>query len=241
MSCGTAGEELPSSHDDIDVMGTELDAEAHPAGHLGGDHARPRAEKRVIDRLAWSAVVGDRTAHALYGFLCPVPPALLVLRVAKRVVVGDFPHRRLLAIALPVAGLALTHRVPADFVLPMVIAAAQGEVLLGPDDLSARLQPAAGQIGGDDVAVQGAVPDISDIPGEQRISLSPVGAIVVEHLSLRELASAKRAARPPTRFIADPVWRIGDRHWHRLGYLNFSRNRDRPLAARADGTNNGNT
>jgi hypothetical protein len=28
----------------------------------------------------------------------------------------------------------------------MVITAAQGEVLLGPDDLSARLQPAAGQI-----------------------------------------------------------------------------------------------
>jgi len=91
----------------------------------------------------------------------------------------------------------------------MVIAAAQGEVLLGPDDLSARLQPAAGQIGGDNRAVQRPVPDISDIPGEQRISLSPVSAIVVEHLSLRELAAAKRTARPPARFIADPVWGIG--------------------------------
>jgi len=105
MSCGTAGEMLPSLRHDIDVMGTELDAEAHPAGHLGGDHARPRAEKRVIDRLARSAVVGDRTAHALHGFLGAVPPALLALRVAKRVVVGDLPHRRLGAVALPVAGL----------------------------------------------------------------------------------------------------------------------------------------
>src|SRR5438128_12303264 len=85
MSCGTAGEELPAAHPDIDVMGTELDAEAHTAGHLGGDHARPRAEKRVIDRLTRPAVVGDRTAHALHGFLCSVPPALLALRVAERV------------------------------------------------------------------------------------------------------------------------------------------------------------
>src|SRR6266446_2320022 len=187
MSRGAAGEELPSSHDDIDVMGTELDAEAYPAGHLVGDHARPRAEKRVIDRLARSAVVGDRTAHALHGFLCSVPPALLALRVAKRVVVGDFPHRRLGAVALPVAGLAVAHRVPTGFMLPMVIAAAEGEVLLGPDDLRTRLQPAAGQIGGDNIAVQRPVPNISDVPGEQRISLLPVSAIVVEHLSLREL------------------------------------------------------
>src|SRR2546421_12396409 len=115
MSCGTAGEELPSSHHDIDVMGTELDAEAHTAGHLGGDHARPRAEKRVIDRLARPAVVGDRAAHALHGFLCPVPPARLALRVAKRVVVGDLPHRGLGAVALPVAALAVAHRAPTGF------------------------------------------------------------------------------------------------------------------------------
>src|SRR5207244_3422022 len=83
MSCGAAGEELPAAHHDIDVMGTELDAEAGTAGHLGGDHARPRAEKRVIDRLARSAVVGDRTAHAFHRFLGTVPPALLALRVGS--------------------------------------------------------------------------------------------------------------------------------------------------------------
>src|SRR5437660_11461192 len=99
MSCGTAGDMLPSLRHDIDVLGTELDAEAHPAGHLGGDHARPRAEKRVIDRLAGPAVVGDRTAHALDRLLGAVPPALLALRVAKRVVVGDLPDRCLPAVA----------------------------------------------------------------------------------------------------------------------------------------------
>src|SRR3984893_17973910 len=144
MSCGRAGEELPAAHHDIDVMGTELDAEAHTAGHLGGDHARSRTEKWVIDRLARPAVVDDRTAHALHGFLCPVPPARLALRVAKRVVVGDRPDRGLGAITLPMAGLARARRVPAGCVLPVVVAATQGEVLLDPDDLSARLQPAAG-------------------------------------------------------------------------------------------------
>ena len=32
------------------------------------------------------------------------------------------------------------------------------------------------------------MPHISDIPGKQRIGLPPVGAVVVEHLALRELA-----------------------------------------------------
>src|SRR5882724_13670026 len=154
MDRAAPGEKLPASHDDIDISRVELEAVAHLAGHLGGDQARARAEKRVIDRLAWPAVVDDRAAHAFDRLLGAVPPALLALPVAKRVVVGDLPHRRLRAVALPVAGLALAHRVPAGFMLPMVIAAAQGEVLLGPDDLSARLQPAAGQIGGDNVAVQ---------------------------------------------------------------------------------------
>src|SRR6202022_3689872 len=158
MSCGTAGEELPSSHHDIDIMGTELDAEAHTAGHLGGDDARPRAGKRVENRRARPAVFGDRTAHALHGFLCPVPPALLALRVAKRVVVGDRPDRGLGAITLPMAGLARAHRVPAGFVLPGVVAATQGKVLLDTVYLRAQLEAASSETGGGDVAVQGPEP-----------------------------------------------------------------------------------
>ena len=61
-------------------------------------------------------------------------------------------------------------------------------MLLAPDDLSAQLQPASRQTGGDNVAVHNRVPDIGDISREQRIGLLPIGAIVVEHLALRELA-----------------------------------------------------
>src|SRR6266853_1296315 len=46
------------------------------------------------------------------------------------------------------------------------IAATQGEVSLAPDKLGAQPQPAGGQTGGDDVAVQSPVPDTRDISRE---------------------------------------------------------------------------
>src|SRR6266404_9437594 len=148
MSRGAPSEELPAAHDDIDIGGAELETVADAAGHFGRDQARARAEKRVIDCLAGPTVVGDRAAHAFNRLLGAVSPALLALPVAKRIVVGNFPDRRLGAVALPVAGLALAHRVPTGFVLPVIVAAAQREVLFSPDDLSAQLQPAGRQIGG---------------------------------------------------------------------------------------------
>src|SRR5271169_2592421 len=98
MSRGTAGEGLPALHDHIDITGIELEPAADPTGHLGGDQARARAEKRVIDRLTGPSVVGDRAAHAFNRFLGAVPPTLLALSVTKRVVVRDLPDRRLRAV-----------------------------------------------------------------------------------------------------------------------------------------------
>src|SRR5262249_51055740 len=152
---------------------------------FGGDQARARAEKRVIDHLTGPAVVGDWATHAFDRFLRAVPPALLTLLVSKRVVVGDLPNRRLPAVALPMTGLTFAHRIPTGFVLPVVVTAAQREVLLDPDDLSARHQPASSQIGGDDVAMESPMPDIGDIPGEELIRCSPFGANVVQYLTHR--------------------------------------------------------
>src|SRR6516162_526567 len=215
MRRGAPGETLPALHDDIDIGRVELDAAADAAGHFGCDQAGAGAQKRIIDRLAGPAVIGDRAAHAFDRLLGTVPPGLLALLVAERVVVGDFPDRRLGTVTLPVADLALAHRVPAGFVLPMIIAAAQGEVVLGPDDLSAQLQPASRQTSGNDIAVQSPVPDIGDIAGKQRIGLPPVDAIVVEHLAPRQGAATAAAARSPGRVVGNPVRRIGD-HQGRL-------------------------
>src|SRR5580693_2302436 len=185
MDRSPSGEGLPASQDHIDIGA---------AGQFGCDQRRARAEKRVIDQLARPAVVDDRTTHALDRLLRAVPPALLALRIAKGIVIGDLPDGGLRAATLPVAGPALAHGVPAGFVLPVIIAATQGEVLFGPDDLSARLQPASNEVGSHDIAVQRAVPDISDIPSKQRIGLPPVGAIVVEHPALRQLAVTEATA-----------------------------------------------
>src|SRR5437762_3270808 len=199
MDRGAAGEVLPASQDDIDIGRAELDTDAGAAGHFGRDQARARTEKRVIDQLAGPAVVDDRTPHAFDRLLRAVPPALFALSITKRIVVDDLPHGGLLAVTLPLAGLALAHRVPAIFVTPMVVAAAQGKMLLDPDDLRPRLQPASREIGADHVAMQRPVPDVSDISGIQRIGLPQVGEIIVEHLTLRENTGADPTPSGPAR------------------------------------------
>src|SRR6516162_3405152 len=205
MDRAPPGEGLPASHDNVDVSRADLETAADAAGHFGRDQAGARTEKRVIDQLARPAVVDDRTAHALDRLLRGVSPTLLALSIAKRIVIGDLPHGGLLAAPLPVARLALAHRVPAGFMAPMVVAPAQGEMRFGPDDLSAQLKPAGDQIAADHVAVERPVPHISDIAGKQRIGLPPVGAVIVEHLALRELAGTDPTARAPGWIIADPI------------------------------------
>src|SRR6201998_4292939 len=146
MDRGAIGEVLPASQHDIDIGRPDLETDAGAAGHFGRDQARARTEKRVIDQLAGPAVVDDRTAHALDRLLRAVPPALLALSITERIVVGDLPHRGLLAVILPVASPALAHRVPAVFMTPMVVAATQCKMLLDPDDLRPRRQSASRQI-----------------------------------------------------------------------------------------------
>src|ERR1700745_586473 len=132
MDRGAAGEVFTAAQHDIDIGRAELDTNAGAAGHFGRDQARARTEKRVIDQLAGPAVVDDRTAHALNRLLRAVSPALLALSIAERIVVGDLPHGGLLPVPLPLARLALAHRVPAIFMTPMVVAAAQCKMLLDP-------------------------------------------------------------------------------------------------------------
>ena len=110
MCSGAPGEHLPASHDHIDIGGVELETEAYAAGHLGRDQTCARAEKRVIDRLAGPAVVGDRAAHALDRLLGPVPPALLALLVAERIIVGDLPDQTVVWVRSPCQWLALPSR-----------------------------------------------------------------------------------------------------------------------------------
>src|SRR3984893_7514025 len=152
MDRSPPGEGSPASRDHIDIGAPDFETAAEAAGQFGCDQRRARAEKRVIDQLARPAVVDDRTTHALDRLLRAVPPALLAVSIAEWVIVGDLPHCGLRAVALPVALFTPPHGVRAAFVLPVVIATAQGEVLLDPDDLGPRLQSASRQVGSHDIA-----------------------------------------------------------------------------------------
>src|SRR5437588_8076277 len=85
MDRGAPGEELPALYDDIDISRVELDAVTDAAGHFGGDQACPGAKKRVVNRLAGPAVVGNRAAHAFDPLLGAAPPTLLALPATERI------------------------------------------------------------------------------------------------------------------------------------------------------------
>lgn len=66
---------------------------------------------------------------------------------------------------------------------PMIIAAADDQALLRPDDLGAKIEAMADERVGDRGGMQGAVPDIGDLAGEQGPGVAPVGDPVVLDLS----------------------------------------------------------
>ena len=84
--------------------------------------------------------------------------------------------------------------------LPVIVAAADDQALLGPDDLGADGEALRDQALGDRRGVQRAVPDIGDVAGEQRPGRAPVGAIVVLDLAAPcGLVDAQRDGARPDR------------------------------------------
>src|SRR3954469_12043190 len=121
-------EGLPAADRDVDVDRVQLDSIDAAADCLAGDDGRARTAERLVDRVARAAVVLHRSAHALDWLLGAVSDAAIV---AGR----DGPEGGLRAVASPLAGGALADRIPRRLVLPVVVAAREGEAVLGPDDL----------------------------------------------------------------------------------------------------------
>ena len=85
-------------------------------------------------------------------------------RVGVLVAAGDLPERGLLAVAGPVRLAGLLHSSNSRFMLPMIVAAAEHQPLLGPDDLRAhasRRPPGSGHRR----RMQRAVPDVGHVAG----------------------------------------------------------------------------
>ena len=177
--------------------------EADAAGGLGGDQRGARAHERVVDRLTRARVVEDRAAHAFHRLLRAVDGGGVL------VAAGDGPERRLLAVAVPVALAGLPDRIPARLVLPVVVAAAEHQPLLRPDDLGADGEAGSLEALGDGRGVQCAVPDVGDVAGEERPGFPPVGAVVVQHLA-GAAGGGGAGLVAPGGVVVDAVRRVAD-------------------------------
>ena len=129
-------ESLPTSDSDIDKERVDLNAEADPPAGLRRDQRGPAAQKRLVDRLPGAGIVQHRPAHALDRLLGRML-GFDVLPTGR-----NSPKRRLLAVTGPVA--LLSDSVPAGLVLPVVVALAHHQALLGPDDLRPDRETALG-------------------------------------------------------------------------------------------------
>src|SRR5688572_3598268 len=113
---------LPALDDDVAVARLDLEPDARSAELLGSDQRRAGAKERIEHDIVRPAVVADRPGHRLDRLLGAVSGLVLV---AARVV--EVPNRALRPVADPLARLALADRVPAGLVLPVVVAAGNGE------------------------------------------------------------------------------------------------------------------
>src|SRR5882757_5731047 len=128
---------LPALHRNIDISRRDLNRVADAAGHLSRDYRRARAAERLVDGLPGRRIILDRPAHALDRLLRAVTGFRFQIFV-------DLPQRRLRMVADPRRGATLAHHVPARLVLAVVMAAADREVVFGPNDLRAGLEAAGG-------------------------------------------------------------------------------------------------
>src|SRR3982074_3938877 len=78
------------------------------------------------------------------------------------------PECRLLAVPAPIRPGCPAHRVPAGLMLPMIMAAAEGKPVLGPDDLRAHLEAGGLKRLPDLARMPTSMPDIGDRARKQR-------------------------------------------------------------------------
>src|SRR5207302_714627 len=94
------------------------------------------------------------------------------------------------------------------FVLHMIVASADDEVRLGPDDLTADLETTRLQTCGNDDGFRAGMPDVGNRSSKPFPGVSPVGSIVVLNGSRRSVPFAESLVAP-FRTIVDPIGRIG--------------------------------
>src|ERR1035438_5301442 len=93
----------------------------------------------------------------------------------------DMPQGALGSVAVPVS--AIPNRIPARFMLPVIIAAAQGKAILCPDDLIANFKTAGLDGLLDCRGMSAGMPHICQVALEQGVGFTPVDAIIIPDLT----------------------------------------------------------
>jgi hypothetical protein len=127
---------LPAQDADIDVDRIEFHGESRPLGQFGGNDRRTGPYKWIVDKIARLAVVLDWSLHASNRLL----RTMARFRFHR---LADLPKRRLRAITLPMSRRPFSNGIPTRLVLKMIVAAPDGELLLGPNDLGSDFEAGA--------------------------------------------------------------------------------------------------
>ena len=135
-----AGIAFPSSHRGLYIARIKIQGVAAATKFFGRDDRRARPTEGIVDTIALDRVISDRDFEQTHGFLSAVACAGILRRAcaAHRIQIRHLPDRCLCAVTTPVARRPFLDRVPRGLVLPVILAPAHGEVLLGPYDLGSE-------------------------------------------------------------------------------------------------------
>ena len=194
-----AGIAFPSSHRGLYIARIKIQGVAAATKFFGRDDRRARPTEGIVDTIALDRVISDRDFEQTHGFLSAVACDGILRRAcaAHRIQIRHLPDRCLCAVTTPVARRPFLDRVPRGLVLPVILAPAHGEVLLGPYDLAPNAERCRFEACGDSACLQGGRPRGR---GDRHVGDPPRRSIVCRRL--RRLPTADhlgRASRPHRR------------------------------------------
>ena len=172
---------LPAPDHEIHIPWIDVQPIAGPLGGFGRHQRRARAEEGIVDYVARDTIVQNRTAHECDRLLSAVSGCGFLPLSAKGIEVRNFPERRLGAVSAPVRVLLFSHCIPARLMLPVIITATQGEVLLGPDNLGANPQSRGFESSRHFAGMNTGMPHVGNISGKESVCLGPVRPVIVQN------------------------------------------------------------
>ena len=153
---------FPPSHRGVYIARIKVQGVAAAMKFFGRDDRRARPTEGIVDPIALDRVIADRDFEQPHRFLSAVACDGILSRTcaAHRIQIRHLPDRGLCAVTTPVARRPFLDRVPRGLVLPVILAPAHGEVLLGPDDLAPNTECGRFETCGDRACFQGGMPDV---------------------------------------------------------------------------------